>query len=134
MFNKGRMTVNSTRKHILQKSPCCHHCIITSSVNSKTFKGRATSTVAKNVAHCCRYLEDTFMVRPRVKQAIQDFFNSLRACICSAYRGEGSDFNYVLPKEALRYCELSVSTSVFLSFAVLIVLPPLSFWFSIADY
>jgi len=42
-------------------------------------------------------MEDNPMVQPHVKQAMQDFFNSLRACIW----GEGSDFNYVLPKKAL---------------------------------
>jgi len=62
-------------------------------------------------------MEDTLMVQPHVKQAIQDFFNSLRACICSAYRCKGSEFNYVLPKEVLRWCDLSVGTSVVLSFA-----------------
>ena len=49
------------------------------------------------------------MVQHHVEQAIQDIFNSLRACICSAYRGEGSDFKYAVPKEALRKCD-SVNT------------------------
>jgi hypothetical protein len=74
-------------------------------------------------------MEDTFMVQPHVKQATQDFFNSLKVCICSAYWGKGSDFNYVLPKEALRWCDLSVGISVVLSFAVLIVQPPFFFGF-----